>query len=314
VAQQSSKRGMSRLRRSEAITGYLFALPWILGFLLFTLWPMAFSLYTSFTRYNIIGDPRWVGLRNYQNIFFNDDRFWKALENTFWMVAVKTPIVIVAALTIAILLNTDVPGARGFRTIIYLPNVLSGVAAIFLWQWILAPNGLFNRGLEFFGIRGPAWFTDPNWTKPGLIVMSLWWLGAQVLIYLASLKGIPKSLYEAAEIDGASGWAKTRFITLPMLSPTTFFLVVTSIIGTFQIFETAFIISGTESAEGGPGRSMLFYVLYLYNRAFGRVGAGGFQMGYAAALAWILFIVILAVTLLQLWFAKRWVYYETEGR
>jgi multiple sugar transport system permease protein len=302
------------MARGEAITGYLFAMPFILGFLVFTAWPMLFSLYVSFTRYNIIRDPEWIGLRNYQNIFFNDDRFLKALENTFWMVLVKTPIVIVAALTIAILLNVNVPGERAFRTIIYLPNVLSGVAAIFLWQWILAPNGLFNRGLELFGIRGPAWFTDPAWTKPGLIVMGMWWIGAQVLIYLASLKGIPKTLYEAAEIDGASAWAKTRYITLPMLSPTTFFLIVTSIIGTFQIFETAFIISGTLSAEGGPGRSMLFYVLYIYNRAFGHVGPAGLQMGYASALAWILFVIILAVTLLQLSLAKRWVYYETEGR
>jgi multiple sugar transport system permease protein len=304
---------ISRLRRNEAIAGYLFALPWIFGFIFFTAWPMLFSLYTSFTRYNIIREPQWIGLRNYENILFNDDRFFRALENTFWMVAVRTPLVIILALVIAILLNVDNPGERFFRAVIYFPNVLSGVAAIFLWQWILAPNGLFNRGLAGLGIRGPAWFTDPAWTKPGLVVMGLWWIGGSVLIYLASLKGIPKSLYEAAEIDGASWWASTRYITLPMLSPTTFFLVVTSIIGTFQIFETAFIISGVDSAEGGPGRSMLFYVLYIYNRAFGRVGVGGLQMGYASALAWILFVIILLVTLIQLWLAKRWVYYETEG-
>jgi multiple sugar transport system permease protein len=275
---------------------------------------MAFSLYTSFTRYNIIREPQWIGLRNYQNILFQDDRFFKALENTLYMVVVRTPIAIVVALVIAILLNVDNPGERFFRAIIYLPNVLSGVAAIFLWQWILAPNGLFNQGLAVFGVRGPAWFTDPLWTKPGLVIMGLWWVGGSVLIYLASLKGIPRSLFEAAEIDGASPWAKIRYITLPLLSPTTFFLVVTSVIGTFQMFETAFIISGVDSNEGGPGRSMLFYVLYIYNRAFGRVGAGGLQMGYASALAWILFLVILAVTLLQLWLAKRWVYYETEGK
>jgi multiple sugar transport system permease protein len=311
------RRGMGQLRRNETITGYLFALPFLVGFVAFTLAPMLFSLYTSFTRYNMIRAPEWIGLRNYENIFFNDGRFLKALENTLWMVAVKTPIVIVAALTIALLLSLDLPGERGFRTIIYLPNVLSGVAAIFLWQWILAPNGLFNMGLAQLGIRGPAWFTDPNWTKPGLIVMGSWWIGSQVLIYLASLKGIPRTLYEAAEIDGASAWAKTRHVTLPMLSPTTFFLVVTSIIGTFQIFETAFIISGAggrDVGQGGPGQSLLFYVFYLYNRAFGNVGTGGLQMGYASALAWILFVIILSVTLLQLWLAKRWVYYETDGR
>ena len=184
-----------------------------------------------------------------------------------------------------------------------------------MWQWILAPNGLLNNGLALFGVRGPAWFTDPDWTKPGLVVMGLWWIGGSVIIYLASLKGVPKSLYEAAEIDGASGWAKTRYITLPMLSPTTFFLVITSIIGTFQIFTTAFIIASSRGADvglGGPGQSLLFYVLYLYNRAFGKVGVGGLQMGYASALAWILFVIILLVTLIQLGLARRWVYYESE--
>jgi multiple sugar transport system permease protein len=175
---------------------------------------------------------------------------------------------------------------------------------------------LFNRALETFGIDGPSWFFDPYWTKPGMVVMSLWWVGGNVLIYLAGLKGIPKELYEAAEIDGASGWNKIRAITLPLLSPTIFFEVVTSIIGTFQIFTTAFILSGaakgTVAEIGGPGMSMLFYVLYLYNRAFGKVGQGGFQMGYASALAWILFVIILIITGIQLWLAKRWVYYETD--
>jgi multiple sugar transport system permease protein len=309
------RRKTSKLARREAITGWLFAMPWILGFLLFTAGPMLFSLYTSFTRYNIIRAPQWIGLRNYENIF-NDSFFWKSLENTFWMVGVKTPIVIIAALSIAMLLNMNLPGERAFRTIIYLPNVLAGVATVFLWMWVLAPNGLLNSGLASLGIRGPAWFSDASWTKPGLVVMGLWWIGAQVLIYLASLKGIPKSLYEAAEIDGASGWAKVRYITLPMLSPTTFFIMVTSIIGTFQIFTTAFIIAssgGKDVGLGGPSQSLLFYVLYLYNRAFGKVGAGGLQMGYASALAWILFAIILVITLIQLRAAKRWVYYESES-
>jgi multiple sugar transport system permease protein len=310
------KRRPSKLARREAITGWLFASPWILGFLLLTAGPMLYSLYTSFTRYNIIRSPQWIGLRNYENILFNDSMFWKSLENTFWMVGVKTPVVIIAALSIAILLNMNLPGERAFRTIIYLPNVLAGVATVFLWMWVLAPNGLLNNGLAALGIRGPAWFSDANWTKPGMVVMGLWWIGAQVLIYLASLKGIPKSLYEAAEIDGASSWARTRYITLPMLSPTTFFIMVTSVIGTFQIFTTAFIIASSRGQDvgiGGPSQSLLFYVLYLYNRAFGNVGAGGLQMGYASALAWILFAIILVITLFQLWAAKRWVYYESEG-
>jgi multiple sugar transport system permease protein len=304
----------ARLKTQEAITGYLFAMPWIIGFLLLTVGPMLFSLYTSFTEYNIIRTPEWIGLRNYQNIL-KDAFFWKSLENTFWLVAVKVPIVMAAAMSIALLLNTNIPGERAFRTIVYLPNVLSGVAAIFLWEWILAPDGLLNSALRGIGIRGPAWFADPNWTKPGLVVMGMWWIGGNVLIYLASLKGIPQSLYEAAEIDGASGWAKLRYITLPLLSPTIFFEIVTTIIGTFQIFTTVYIIAGARGADvglGGPSQSLLFYVLYLYNRAFGKVGQGlGLQMGYASALAWILFVIILAITFVQIWLSKRWVYYET---
>jgi len=297
--------------RREAMTGWLFAAPWIIGFLLFTAGPMLFSAYTSFTRYNITQAPRWVGLDNYERLF-RDPNFFISLQNTFWMVIVKTPLVVVVSIVIALLLNMDLPGAKTFRTIFYLPNVLAGVAAVFLWRWIMAPEGLLNRGLGVFGIDGPAWFVDPQWTKPGLTIMGMWWIGGNVLIYLASLKGIPRSMYEAAEIDGATGWKSTWFITLPMLSATIFFQVVTGIIGAFQIFSTALIITGTESAQGGPGRSMLFYVLYLYNRAFGRTGTGGFQMGYAAAMAWVLFIIILLVTAVQLWFAKRWVYYETD--
>jgi multiple sugar transport system permease protein len=313
-ASVANRRGMSNKTR-EALNGWLFASPWIIGFLLFTLIPMAFSLYASFTEYNIIRAPEWIGIRNYQQIFTRDPYFWKSLENTFWLVGFKVPIVMIVSIGIALLLNVGVPFERGFRTIIYLPNVLSGVAAVFLWQWILAPDGLFNRGLEYIGIDGPAWFSDPNWTKPGLIVMGMWWIGGNVMIYLASLKGIPAQLYEAAMIDGANGWQKVRYITLPMLSPTIFFQIITSIIGTFQIFATVYIIAGSQGRDvalGGPGQSLLFYVLYLFNRAFGRVGeARGLQMGYASALAWILFVIILVITLIQIWLSRKWVYYET---
>jgi multiple sugar transport system permease protein len=316
LVEEKPKRSKQRsnLRIQEALTGWLFAMPWIIGFLLLTVGPMAFSLYTSFTEYNIIRAPEWIGLQNYEQIL-RDNFFWKSLENTFWLVIVKVPLVMACAMSIALLLNTNIPGERVFRTIVYLPNVLSGVAAIFLWEWILAPDGLLNSGLRTIGIRGPAWFADPNWTKPGLVVMGMWWIGGNVLIYLASLKGIPQTLYEAAEIDGASGWAKLRYITLPLLSPTIFFEIVTTIIGTFQIFTTVYIIAGARGADvglGGPSQSLLFYVLYLYNRAFGKVGQSlGLQMGYASALAWILFVIILAITLVQIWLSKRWVYYET---
>nr|HRC74308.1 sugar ABC transporter permease [Kouleothrix sp.] len=307
--------GWSRAARREALHGWLFALPWLLGFALFTAGPMLFSLYTSFTRYNMIAAPRWLGLRNYQQILTADDRFYIALKNTFWMVGVKVPIVVVVSIAIALLLNMNLPGAKAFRAILYLPSLLAGAAAVFLWRWILAPQGLLNRGLALLSIPGPAWFIDPSWTKPGLVVMGLWYIGGNVLIYLAGLKGIPRQLYDAAEIDGAGRWDKLRYITLPMLSPTIFFQVVTGIIGTFQIFTSAYIIvSGyADNTREGPGQSLLFYVLYMYNRAFGRTGQGGFQMGYASALAWILMLIILAITLVQLWLARRWVYYENEA-
>ncbi len=308
----AARRPFLRPATKEALTGWLFALPWVIGFILFTVGPMIFSAYTSFTRYNITTDPKWVGLDNYQTLF-SDDRFYLALGNTVWMVLVKLPLVVIISIIIALLLNMDLPGGKIFRTIFYMPNVLAGVSAVFLWRWILAPDGLFNHFLAIFGITGPGWFFDANWTKPGLVIMGMWWIGGNILIYLAGLKSIPGQLYEAARIDGANSWQQTRSITLPMLSPTIFFQVVTGIIGTFQIFSTAYIIADNANrAEGGPGGSLLFYVFYLYNRAFGLTGRGGFQMGYASAMAWVLFFIILAVTLLQLWLAKRWVYYETD--
>src|SRR5919199_15647 len=203
----------------EAATGWLFAAPWILGFIIFTLGPMLFSLYASFTNYNITTAPEWIGVQNYTSLLA-DERFYVALRNTFWMVIVKIPIVVVVSIAIALLLNMDLPGDRVFRVLFYLPNVLAGVAAVFLWRWILAPDGLFNHFLANFGIAGPNWFFDPAWTKPGLVVMGMWWIGGGILIYLAGLKGIPQTLYEAAAIDGATGWKKLRYITLPMLSPT----------------------------------------------------------------------------------------------
>jgi multiple sugar transport system permease protein len=297
--------------RKEALTGWVFTLPWLIGFVLFTAGPMLFSLYAAFTRYPITRPATWIGLDNFRTLF-NDPWFYRALYNTFWMVVVRIPAVTISALAVALLLSMDLPGSPFFRTIIYMPHVLSGVAAVFLWRWILQPNGLLNTALGWFGIRGPAWFFDPSWTKPGMVIMGLWWIGADVLLYLAGLKGIPEQLYEAATIDGAGGLAKTWYVTLPLLTPTIFFEIVTNVIGTFQIFTTAYILSGGagQEATGGPRQSLLFYVLYLYSRAFGLTGPAGFQMGYASAMAWILFLIILIVTMFQLWFAKRWVYYE----
>jgi multiple sugar transport system permease protein len=296
-------------KRREAITGYLFALPFIFGFLALTVGPMLFSLYASFSDYNITTAPKWTGLDNYDYILTKDDRFRTSLGNTFFYVSVKTPLIIVISLVLALLMRVEVPGRRVFRTIYYLPTILTGVSSIFLFIWVLSPTGLLNHGLNTIGVKGPNWFFDPSWTKPGLIVMSLWTIGTPLLIMLAGLNGIPRDLYEAAAIDGAGAWSKFWKITIPMLSPTLFFLVVTNIIFAFQVFNSAYVVSTTISptkAPGDPGQSLLFYEVYLYLRAFRDL-----QMGFASALAWILFVIIMIVTGIQLWLSKRWVYYES---
>ncbi len=296
-------------KRQEALTGYLFALPFIVGFIGLTLGPMLFSLYASFSDYNITSAPEWIGLENYDYILTQDDRFRTSLGNTVYYVLLKTPLIIVISLLLALLMRVEVPGRRVFRTIYYLPTVLTGVSSIFLFIWVLSPTGLLNNGLGTVGIQGPNWFFDPDWTKPGLVVMSLWTIGTPLLIMLAGLNGIPRDLYEAASIDGAGVWSKFWRITIPMLSPTLFFLVVTNIIFAFQVFNSAYVVSTTISptrAPGDPAQSLLFYEVYLYLRAFRDL-----QMGFASALAWILFLIIMVVTGIQLWFSKRWVYYES---
>jgi multiple sugar transport system permease protein len=289
------------------VLGYLFALPWIFGFLALTLGPMLFSLYASFTEYNIVSPPRWIGASNYRFILGEDGDFRKALGNTLYYVVTKTPLVISVSLFLALLMHMELPGRRYFRTIYYLPTVLTGVAAIFLWVWVLNPYGLLNRALGVIGIPGPNWFLDPRWSKPGLIVMGMWYIGGPMLILLAGLNGVPRQLYEAAEIDGAGTLRKFLNVTLPMLSPTIFFLIVTNIIGAFQVFNSAYVVSNTAGGSAGaPAQSLLFYEVYLYLRAFKQL-----EMGFASALAWILFVVVMVITGIQLWLSKRWVYYES---
>jgi len=292
-------------KRREAITGYLFALPFIVGFLGLTLGPMLFSLYASFSDYNITTAPKWIGLKNYDYILTRDDRFRTSLGNTFYYVVLKTPLIILISLLLALLMKVEVPGRRVFRTIYYLPTVLTGVSSIFLFIWVLSPTGLLNNGLSMIGVQGPNWFFDPQWTKPGLIVTSLWTIGTPLLIMLAGLNGIPRDLYEAASIDGADAWSTFWKITIPTL----FFLIVTNIIFAFQIFNSAYVISTTVGGTKAPGdlaQSLLFYEVYLYLRAFRDL-----NMGFASALAWILFVIIMIVTGIQLWLRKRWVYYES---
>ncbi|MBA5728911.1 sugar ABC transporter permease [Aerococcaceae bacterium INB8] len=292
------------IKRKEAIQGYIFILPWLIGLIVFTLGPLLFSFIGSFTNYDITSQMDFVGLENYKRLFSRDPLFWKALGNTIYYVAISVPATLVAAVIIALLMNQKIPGIRFFRTIYYLPSVLSGVGVYFLWMQLLSPqSGLINVVLSWFGIEGPVWLFDPNWTKPALIFMNLWKVGGSMLLYLASLQGIPTQLYEAAEIDGAGHIRKFLNITLPMITPIIFFDLVTSIIGSFQVFQEAYVMS--QNGSGGPANSMLFFNLHMWNKAF-----VNFEMGYAMAMSWILFLIVFVITLINLKLAPRWVYRE----
>ncbi|MEY8344828.1 carbohydrate ABC transporter permease [Niallia circulans] len=294
---------MTRARKNNVI-GYLFISPWIIGFIGLMLGPMLFSFYASFTDYNITSKMNFIGLANYKQMFTVDDMFWTSLWNTLYYVLFSVPITTAGALLLAVLLNQKVKGMKIFRTIFYLPAVLSGVAVYFLWMQLLSPStGMVNTMLSWIGIEGPAWLFDPKWTKPALILMKIWSVGGGMLLYLASLQGVSKNLYEAAEIDGANIFQKFFHITLPMVSPVIFFDLVTSTIGSFQIFQEAYVMS--ESGNGGPANSLLFYNLHMWNNAFKT-----FDMGYASGMAWILFVIIMILTIFQLKISKRWVHYE----
>jgi multiple sugar transport system permease protein len=284
---------------------YLCLSPWLLGFFLFTLGPVLASLGFSLTRWDLLSPPVFTGLRNYARMV--DDRlFWQSLSVTLRYTLLYVPSELVGGLLLALLMNQGgVRGLRAVRTIYYLPTIISGVAFVVVWMWLFHPEvGLINATLGRLGIQGPRWLADPDTALTALWLMSLWGLGRAALIYLAGLKGIPPPLYEAAAIDGAGAVQSFRHITLPMLTPTIFFNLVLSIIATFQTFTNAFV-----ATNGGPLDSTLFYVLYLYRKAFQE-----FQMGYASALAWVLFLIILLLTVAVVRSGRWWVYYEGEGR
>ncbi len=298
----------------EALTFYVCVAPWVIGFLLFTLGPMVASLGISFTNWDLltpIDQATFRGLQNYIRILTVDEDFRQALKVTTTYAVFSIPLRLTVALFLAILLNEATRSVSLFRTVFYLPTIVASVAAAVLWQWILNPvYGPVNGLLRLFGIEGPRWFSDPKYALWGLIIMSTWGVGGEMLIFLAGLKGIPRHLYEAAQIDGAGRLVRFLRVTLPMLSPTIFFNLVMSVIGTFQTFDAAFVISTARAGNlGGPLKSTLFYMLYLYRQAFGE-----FKMGYATALAWILFIIILTLTLIVQRSSSQWVYYESERR
>jgi multiple sugar transport system permease protein len=286
--------------------GLLFASPWLLGLSIFGVYPIVSSLYLSLCRYDGIRSPRFVGLQNFHKLFFEDDLFYRALYNTLYMVVLGVPLSVLCGLGVAILLNQRIKGMAFYRTIFYLPSVVPIVASSILWLWLFNPDiGLVNVCLQHLGWKNPpAWLSDPVWSKPALLIMGLWGVGGGMVIYLAALQNVSEALYEAASLDGAGTLTKFRCVTLPMITPVILFNVITSLIGTFQYFTQAYVMT-----NGGPQDSTTFYALRLFNSAF-----QDFHLGYASAMAWILFLLTLLCAVMVFKSSVRWVYYEGEVR
>jgi multiple sugar transport system permease protein len=291
----------ARLINNEHVVGYLFVAPLLIGLLVFTYGPVLAAFGLSFTKGDYISTPKWIGLENYQTLL-QEDLFWTSMRNTLYYVVGVVPAGLFLSLLLALAMNQKLRGIVFFRSIFFLPTITSSVAISLMWLWIYNPEfGVINYLLKQIGVKGPAWLSSSTWAMPAIIIMAIWrGLGYNMLIYLAGLQGIPDVYYEAAEIDGAGGWAKFRHITLPLLSPTTFMLLILSLIGAFQVFEYTYVMTG-----GGPVYATLTIVLHIYNNAF-----RSFKMGYASALAYVLFFILLALTLIQLRLQKRWVHYE----
>jgi multiple sugar transport system permease protein len=290
----------TKMARREAIEGYLFILPWILGFLIFRLGPMIYSLFLSFTDYAARGAPKLIGLDNYTYMFTQDPRFLDSLRSTLAFVVGYLPLNLALGLAIALLMNQRVRGILVFRSIYYLPAVTSGVAVAILWQFVFHKQwGILNALLAFFGVQSIGWLVDSNWVMVAFVIMSIWGVGGSMIIYLAGLQSIPTELYESAAIDGANGVRRFWHITLPMLTPTIFFVLITGLIGAFQIFESAYIMTG-----GGPNYATYFFGLNIYFTAFKSL-----RFAYASTLAWMLFAIIAALTIVVFTTSRRWVFY-----
>jgi multiple sugar transport system permease protein len=312
AAQGSDEDGRRRSRRRAARrnlgSALLFLSPWLLGFVVFTAWPLIYSAYLSFTDYDVINDPNMVGFENYAQLF-DDPKIALSLGNTFFFTAVQVPLYVVVSLMLALLLQRAARSAGFFRTIFFLPKMTPPVAVGILFLLLFnGQNGLINTVLGWFGIDGPSWTTDPAWIKPGLVVMSLWTIGASVIILLAALKNVPEELYESARIDGAGFWRQAISVTLPMISPALFFIIIVNTIAGLQTFDeayTAFFGAGNTTYSNDAA---LFYSIYLFQQAFQFL-----NMGYASAMAWLLFALIMIVTAVQLIVSRRLVYYEGEA-
>lgn len=299
----------SRRRMSATAMGVLFALPWIIGFLVFQAYPIAASGYYSFTEYGLFDDPVWIGLDNYRELL-DDDRFFKGIYNTLYMTVIGVPLGLALALVCALALNSPSRLQPLYRAVVYLPTVVPVVAATYLWRWLLnSQYGYVNVLMGNLGLPQPLWQEDPFWTKPALVLIGLWTIGGTTIIYLAALKEVPRSYYEAAEIDGANWWSKFWNITWPAISPVTLFQLIIGVIASLQYFTQAYLFAQQRlnAASGGPEDSLLMYGMYVFQNAFSYL-----DMGYASALAWILFMISLVMTLIILGFASKWVHYEGD--
>ena len=297
--------GTTRLQITRAAQAYLFLLPWLVGLLVFWVGPIVASFYFSFTEYDVLSPPRWVGIENYRKAFTADELFWPSLWRTFQYSIAVVPIGLAGSLCLAMLLNRGLPGTNVFRTVFFIPHLVPAVATAMVWKWLLNPSlGPVNAALDWVGIQGPGWLTRKEWALPSLIIMNLWgsFGGNAMLIFLAALQGVPQPLIEAAEIDGAGVWAKFRHITLPMISPTILFNLVLGVIGALKVFTSAHV-----ATEGGPSYATWFYALHIYRHAFMY-----FQMGYGSSLAWVFAVILLILTYVQMSWSKRWVYYAGE--
>ncbi len=303
---------MTKREKRNLMTGLLFISPWLVGFLCFSVYPVIIGFYYSFCRYNIIRPPRWIGLQNYIELFTQDPYFYKSLYNTFFITAFGLPLGLAFAFFLAVMLNAKVKGQSIFRTIFYLPSIVPVVATSILWVWILNPEyGLINAVLRWFGLDGPGWLTDPFWSKPALILTGLWGVGGTMIIFLAGLQQTPIELYEAALVDGAGRRHQLWHITIPSISPLILFNVIMGIIGSFQYFTQVFIMTGGGAGDkqviaGGPEGSTLVYALYLYQQAF-----NNFSMGYASAMAWVLFLIIALIVTATIR-SSVWVHYGED--
>ncbi len=296
---------MSPMQRREARSGLLFVLPWVLGLLVFTAYPILASFFLSFTDYNIVQSPTWIGLQNYQDLLSSDPSFWTAVGNSIYYAFISVPLGLVLSLALALVLNSRAAGIGLYRTLFYLPSLVPPIAGTIVFIVMLDPQaGPLNMLIRLLGLPAPAWFSDPAWAKPGLVVMSLWAIGATTLIFLAGLQDIPKSLLEAASIDGAGPWQRLWHVTLPLLSPVILFNLVMNLIWSFQVFSQPLVIG---SSTGNPQESLLMYMVLIYRNAFSY-----FKMGYASAMSVVLFAAVLVITLVIFRSARLWVFQEGE--